>query len=110
MQLIDKTEVLDKIQKERNSFDSSLSPVQLAMYEGLLVAEDIVRTMPEASVKAGDSIPYDRLLVLARKMHRWINFHSFNEVREYQKIGLTDQENKLLGYDGGITISAIDGK
>ena len=110
MQLIDKAKVIEKIKEEQNAFDISLSPVQLAVHEGLLVAEDIVREMPEVSFDDGNGIPYERLLHLATRMHGWINDHSFNVKKEYKEIGLTDRENKLLGYFGGLTISAIDGK
>ena len=105
-----KEETLEKIKKEQRGFDVSLSPVQLAMYEGLLIAEDIVRHMPEASDKEKRALSYERLLLLAKRMHGWIYDHSFDEKREYKKIGLTDEEHKLLGYFGGLTISAIDGK
>lgn len=110
MTTIYREEALEELKKMQRGFDVSLSPVQLAMYEGLLIAEDVVRAMPEAYDKEKKAIPYDRLLVLAKRMHGWINDHSFDEKREYKKIGLTDEENKLLGYFGGLAFSAIDGK
>lgn len=110
MELIDKAKVIQKLKDKQNTFDVSLSPVQLAVYEGLLIAEDVVKAIPEVPKNVEYGIPYDRLFFLAKKMHKWINEHSFDENKEFKKIGLTAQENKEFGYAGGLTISAIDGK
>lgn len=110
MSLINRKKALDELQKVRSSFKGSLSNMELGAYDGLLTAEDIIRTIPDATEDDGSDISYSRLFLLAKRMHRWIYYHSANEKREYQKIGLTDQENELLGYAGGLTISAIDGK
>ena len=45
-------------------------------------------------------IPYDRLLYLARKMHLEIFLMTSNEEEIYNHIGLTDEENAILGYSG----------
>ena len=42
----------------------------------------------------------DRLLNIARKMHTWIFLHTGNEKEVYDELGLTDEENVLLGYHG----------
>lgn len=45
-------------------------------------------------------IEYERLLQIARKMHLWIFLHSEDEQKVYDELGLTDKENKMLGYSG----------
>ena len=42
----------------------------------------------------------DRLLNIAKKMHTWIFLHTGNEKEVYDELGLTDEENALLGYGG----------
>ena len=46
------------------------------------------------------SIEYNRLLQIARKMHTWIFLHTGNEKEVYDELGLTDEENAMLGYSG----------
>lgn len=48
----------------------------------------------------GTPIEYDRLLQIAKKMHTWIYIHSFDEQAAYDELGLTDEENEILGYSG----------
>lgn len=55
-----------------------------------------------------DKIPYDRLLEIAKKMHTYIFLNSFDEQEAYDKIGLTDEENYLLGYCGSFEVVAND--
>ena len=43
---------------------------------------------------------YERLLQIAKKMHTWIFLHSGDEQAVYDKLGLTDEENAMLGYSG----------
>lgn len=51
---------------------------------------------------ANKPISYDRLLEIAKKMHLWIFLHSDDEFAIYDELGLTDEENELLGsIDGG---------
>lgn len=45
-------------------------------------------------------ISYDRLLYLARKMHLEIFLMTSNEEEVYNRIGLTPEENAILGYSG----------
>lgn len=47
-----------------------------------------------------NKISYERLLEIARKMHLYIYLHSFDEQKEYDELGLTDEENRILGYSG----------
>lgn len=42
-------------------------------------------------------IEYERLLQIAKKMHLWIFKNSFDEFEVYDELGLTDEENKILG-------------
>ena len=44
----------------------------------------------------------ERLLQIARKMHLYIFLHSQNEQEIYDELGLTEEENRLLGYSGEI--------
>lgn len=49
-------------------------------------------------------IEYERLLQIAKAMHTWIFLHSDNEQKVYDELGLTDKENKILGYSGQFII------
>ena len=49
-------------------------------------------------------IPYDRLLQIAEAMHTWIFLNTCDEEAAYKEIGLTDQENGILGYGGEFVI------
>lgn len=42
-------------------------------------------------------ISYERLLQIARKMHLWIFLHSSDDNYEYEKMGITEEENAILG-------------
>ena len=42
-------------------------------------------------------IEYERLLEIAKKMHLWIFLHSAYEFEVYDELGLTDEENLILG-------------
>lgn len=53
-----------------------------------------------------DKIPYDRLLEIAKKMHTYIFLNSFDEQKVYDEIGLTDEENCLLGYGGSFEVAS----
>lgn len=47
---------------------------------------------------------YERLLHLARAMHCWIFLHSFDEEEVYKELGLTPEENAILGSAGKIEL------
>jgi hypothetical protein len=49
-------------------------------------------------------IEYERLLEIAKKMHLWIFFNAENENEVYESLGLTDEENIILGYRGQFII------
>jgi hypothetical protein len=48
----------------------------------------------------------ERLLQIAKKMHTWIFLHSFDEEEAYKEIGLTEEENFILGYLGKVEIAS----
>ena len=47
---------------------------------------------------------HDRLLKIAKKMHLYIFLHTGNEQEVYDELGLTEEENKILGYSGQFII------
>ena len=49
-------------------------------------------------------IEYDRLLQIAHKMHEWIFLNSMDEQEIYDSLGLTEEENYILGSLGKIII------
>lgn len=54
-------------------------------------------------------VTYERLLEIARKMHFWIFLSVGDEQKVYDELGLTDEENAVLGYSGQMMISTSDG-
>lgn len=42
-------------------------------------------------------LPYERLLKIARKMHLWIFLNSGDDQKVYEGLGLTQEENEILG-------------
>ena len=52
----------------------------------------------------GVQMDYDRLLEIARAMHCWIFLHSFDEEKVYKELGLTPEENAILGSAGRIEL------
>ena len=55
-----------------------------------------------------NKISYERLLQIARKMHLYIFLHSGNEEDIYDELGLTDEENEILGYFGKFELKGSD--
>lgn len=55
-------------------------------------------------------IEYERLLQIAKKMHTWIFLNSENEQEVYDELGLTDEENAILGYSGQFILGDKDEK
>ena len=47
---------------------------------------------------------YDRRLAVARAMHCWIFLHSFDEEEVYKELGITPEENAILGSAGRIEV------
>jgi len=50
----------------------------------------------------------ERLLHIAKKMHTYIFLNTDNEQEVYDKLGLTEEENIMLGYSGQIIIKSGD--
>ena len=46
----------------------------------------------------------ERLKAIAHKMHLWIFLHCGDEQKVYDELGLTDEENAMLGYSGQFRI------
>lgn len=51
-----------------------------------------------------EKISYERLLEIATKMHLYIFLNTDNEQKVYDELGLTNEENKILGYSGAYFI------
>ena len=51
-----------------------------------------------------NKIEYNRLLQIAHKMHEWIFLNSIDEQEVYDSLGLTEEENYILGSLGKIII------
>ena len=49
-----------------------------------------------------------RLEKIARKMHLWIFLNTGNEKKVYDELGLTDEDNAMLGYSGQFTLGDKD--
>lgn len=52
-----------------------------------------------------NEIPYERLLQIAKKMHLYIFINSSDELEVYEELGLTEEENAILGYLGGLEVN-----
>ena len=50
----------------------------------------------------------DRLKQIVKKMHTWIFLNSGDEQKVYDELGLTDEENAMLGYSGQFKIRGDD--
>lgn len=44
---------------------------------------------------------YEHLLQIAKRMHTWIFLHTADEFKVYDELGLTDEDNEMLGSIGG---------
>lgn len=51
-----------------------------------------------------DMPSYDELLKAAKAMHTWIFLNSADEQEAYDKCGLSDEMNALLGYGGKLVV------
>ena len=47
----------------------------------------------------------EELLRLARKMHTWIFLNTCDEQKAYDEIGLTGEQNAMLGYLGSYELA-----
>ena len=55
-------------------------------------------------------ISSERLFELAKKMHLWIFLHTGDEEAAYDEIGLTEEENFILGYMGQLEVAVGEEK
>jgi hypothetical protein len=51
---------------------------------------------------------YERLLEIAHKMHTWIFLNTFDEFEVYDELGLTDEENAILGSYGKFELKILN--
>lgn len=51
---------------------------------------------------------YVRMLHIAKKMHTWIFLNSGDEQKVYEELGLTQDENRVLGYLGKYELNTSD--
>lgn len=61
-----------------------------------------VDAIPAADVVSKEE--YSHLLHIASKMHLWIFLHTGDEQKAYDEIGLTEEDNAILGYSGQFEI------
>lgn len=76
-------------------------PVDLGRY-WYFSANDVIN----AWNRRADNEEYEHLLKIARKMHTWIFLNTGDEQAVYDEIGLSDEDNVLLGYGGQIELTA----
>lgn len=69
-----------------------------AMTDAVTAYALYLNNLPMADVVPGEE--YRRLLKIARAMHTWIFLNSCDEQAVYDQLGLTDEENIMLGYGG----------
>jgi hypothetical protein len=72
------------------------------MVSGMERIRDMIDEAPAADVIEKEK--YDHLLKIARKMHTWIFLNTGDEQAAYDQMGLTDEDNVLLGYGGQIEL------
>lgn len=70
--------------------------------QGILGVCQTIRAWKTADVV--EKKKYDHLLALARKMHTWIFLNAGDEQAAYDEMGLTDEDNALLGYGGCLEV------
>lgn len=46
----------------------------------------------------------EKYTIYSKKMHLWIFLHSGDEEAVYKELGITDEEDAILGYSGKIEI------
>lgn len=71
-----------------------------------LIAKYSSNPLPRMENGFESKISYDRLLQIAKKMHTYIFLNSFDEQEVYDEIGLTDEENTILGYMGRLEMGS----
>lgn len=72
------------------------------------VLEEVANLLANGVTVQTTPIPYERLLKIAKNMHFWIWDHSFDEQEVYDQLGLTEEENYILGYGGSFKVVVHD--
>lgn len=107
-------EIIDKLRSD----DYYEKKYQKSVYyeRDLKKLEDCIANLQEELKSANESITWwqnrfnvlqeenERLKEIAHKMHLWIFLHSGDEQKVYDELGLTDEENDMLGYSGQFRI------
>lgn len=81
--------------------------LEKAQNERIRLGYDIVSVRDIESMPAADVVSkeeYSHLLQIASKMHLWIFLHTGDEQKAYDEIGLTEEDNAILGYGGQFEI------
>ena len=103
------TEVIAELRKQGLSEAADRLESLDKRWKRTVVERDQARAMRERAerllAELGGEIPYERLLEIAMKMHTWIFLHAFDEQEVYDELGLTDEENAILGYGGQLEAS-----
>lgn len=87
----------------QKSFDSQYQK------RGLLTAHHTEEDLKADGVTIQTTpVTYERLLEIARKMHCWIFLSVGDEQKVYDELGLTDEENAVLGYSGQMVVSTSE--
>jgi hypothetical protein len=73
-------------------------------YDGVCDVDGELAMLPAADVV--EKTQYLHVLKLAKKMHTWIFLNTGDEQAAYDEMGLTDEDNALLGYSGKLELAA----
>ena len=93
-------EILDYIKDEREAIkDNAICPCDIFNGREIIKLYDYITNLQEEN---------ERLLHIAKKMHTYIFLNSSDEQKVYDELGLTDKENKMLGYSGQIILNGGD--
>ena len=72
------------------------------IYAAWCLLKKLIEKAP--TIEAYTGAEYMHLLKLAKKMHTWIFLHTVNEDEVYKELGLTDEDNVLLGSLGKVEL------
>ena len=92
-------EILDNLYRYKDEDYMKYQPEDILTIEDVWLLLDYITNLQEEN---------ERLKEIARKMHLWIFLHSGNEQEVYDELGLTDEENAMLGYSGQFRLQGED--
>lgn len=76
--------------------DSNKESVYIMDYGYLHI--DCIKELLDSENRRTRPISYNRLLEIVEKIHLWFFLHTDNEDEVYDEIGITEEENRALGY------------